>query len=130
VEYDRAPLTSNQIHFKMVRLNLAEVAMLSDDAGHSSFDIALKKASSGGAGNFGVPKMESLKFTGIDTLNLTLGAVRYGTVGKTNQDRLLVFGITNQTLTNIRSEKDLMVRMILLAKDRGNLMDDLWQELK
>jgi uncharacterized protein involved in outer membrane biogenesis len=112
LEYDPAGIRSGKLHFKLVRLDLAEIALVQDKKGRSnvqdlerrSREVSRHKKSSG----------EELRFTGIDTLNLSLGKFRLSNLAS-GRDQEINFGIKNQISHNVKSDADLAGLSVLLA---------------
>jgi uncharacterized protein involved in outer membrane biogenesis len=113
VEYDRDAIFSRNLHLKLVRLNISEVDVVKNKQGRENFQalqdknrVSLSDAKSRTAG---------FTFTGIDTLNLTLGKLRISSLDAPNRRQEISFGIENQVFHNIKSEADLGGVGVLLA---------------
>jgi len=113
IEYDVNAIRSRQLHLRLVRLNISEVDAIKDNKGRLNFQVLQDKnketfanATNGSSG---------FTFTGIDTLNLSLGKLRLSTLGTTNQDSEISFGIQNQVFHNVKSEADLSGVGVILA---------------
>jgi uncharacterized protein involved in outer membrane biogenesis len=116
LEYDPFAFRAGQLHFRLVRLNLAELTLIRDKKGRFNIEDLQKR---GGAGNG--PKKSpgaEFQFTGIDTLNLTLGKFRLSDLGA-GREQEINFGIKNQISHNIKSEADLAGLNLLLAMRAG-----------
>ena len=60
----------------------------------------------------------AVEFTGIDTLNLTLGKVRFIDLARPARNREIILGVENYVVKNVKSEKDLYgVVLIVLLKN-------------
>jgi len=116
LEYDPFAIQSGTFHFKLVRLNLAEIDLVQDKHGRLNVqDLSKKSAGVAKGGPAGAkPPAESFKFSGIDTLNLTLGKFRLTNLGNGREEEI-DFGITNQITRNVKSEADLAGLNLLLA---------------
>lgn len=114
LEYDPLAFRTGKLHFKLVRLDLEEIALVQDKKGRLNVQDLQKK--SRGASSPGEKKSsaEDIKFTGIDTLNLTLGKFRLSNLGSGREEEL-EFGITNQISHNVKSEADLAALNMLMA---------------
>jgi uncharacterized protein involved in outer membrane biogenesis len=111
MEYDPASIRAGMIHLPLVRLNLAEIELIEDKQGRSNFE-AIEKHSKHSKHHTHSP--DDFKFTGIDTLNLSLGKFHVSNL-RSGQEEEVDFGITNQILHNVKSEADLTGVAVLLA---------------
>jgi len=116
LEYDPAALRAGALHFKLVRLDLAEVAMVQDRKGRSNLKDLEKKGPGTARGK---RSSTELKFTGIDTLNLTLGKFLESNLASGRQEEI-DFGIKNQITTNVTSPTNLAALNFLLATHGGS----------
>ena len=106
LEYDAAAAATNALHFKQVRLNVAELGIVVDAKGRTNIFALngalaeLQKRPSG-------PKKAPPNFTGIDTLTVSLGrfsSIDLRSPARTNVIRL---GLHNESLHNVRTVADL-----------------------
>ena len=112
LEYDPRAIRSGKLHFKLVRLNLAEVALVQDKKGRSNLqDMEKRSRESAGRKE---SSANNFKFTGIDTLNLTLGKFRLSNLAS-GREQVIDFGIKNQISHNVKSDSDLTGLSFLLA---------------
>lgn len=111
LEYDPAAVRAGMIHLPLVRLNLAEIGLVQDKKGRSNFDALQKEGTPSPAHTNSVDRF---KFAGIDTLDLSLGKLRFSKLGS-GQKEEVDFNITNQILHNVKSETDLAGVAVLLA---------------
>jgi uncharacterized protein involved in outer membrane biogenesis len=113
LEYDPVAIGSGKLHFKLVRLDLAEIAVVQDKKGRLNVqDLQKKNRAAASAGT--KSSATDLKFTGIDTFNLTLGKFRLSNLASGREEEI-EFGIKNQISHNVRSEADLGGLNLLLA---------------
>jgi uncharacterized protein involved in outer membrane biogenesis len=111
MEYDPAAVRSGMIHLSLVRLTLARIEVVKDKQGRSNFDAIEKQGKqSGSHGN----SINRFKFSGIDTLNLSLGKLHVSDL-RSGQEEEVDFGIKNQIFHNVKSEADLTGVATLLA---------------
>ena len=111
VEYDRPAMRLGNLHLPLLRLNLASLTLVQDKRGRFNFSaLKTKDKKSGGRSSADI----SLKFTGIDTLNLSLGIVRVSNLAS-GREQEINFALTNQVLHNVKSEADLGSLSMLLA---------------
>jgi uncharacterized protein involved in outer membrane biogenesis len=118
VEYDPAAIRSHKLHFTLVRLDLAELSLVQDKQGRSN--VRDLDRHSGGASRGQKSSGADFKFTGIDTLNLTLGKFRKSDLGSGRGEEIQ-FGIKNQISHNVNSEADLgTLNFVLTNRSRSN----------
>ena len=120
IEYDFAALRSGKFALRLLRLDLAELNLVRNEAGRMNFDIqALRKSNNqGGRAKPG----QQLKFGGIGTLNLSLGKIRYTDLRSPTNNRELVLNVHDEIFKNIRIENDLYgVMFLLLARHNVDL---------
>jgi len=116
VEYDPMAVRAGQLHFRLVRLNLAEIAVVQDKKGRvnvEELDRRSRRQTSGHSGS-----VNNIRFTGIDTLNLTLGKFRMSNLA-TGREQEIDFGIKDQISHNVKTEADLAGLNMLLALRAG-----------
>ncbi len=103
VEYDREALARNQLHIRLLRFQLAEVDIVSS-GGRSNIEFIqsslAKRLTKEG-------KKTELNFTGIDTLNLSLGKVKTYDLKEPQKATVVDLGVRNQVFNNVKTEKDL-----------------------
>ena len=115
LEYDPGALLAGRLHFKFVRLNLAEVSLVQDKRGHVNVQELKKQPDASAAKKSFGPRF---KFTGIDTLNLTLGKFHVANlVSGRGQD--IDFGIKDQITHNVKSGADLPILNLFLPSRSG-----------
>jgi hypothetical protein len=111
VEYDPQAMRSRQLHLRLMRLDLAEVLLVQDKKGHWNFEN-LEKVGRKPAGN--KTAAEGLRFTGIDTLNLSLGRFHISNLASGQEEEINI-ALKNQILHNVKSEADLAGLAAVLA---------------
>lgn len=114
LEYDPFAIRDGNLHFKLVRLNLAEISLVQDKKGRLNVQAMEKKNHHTSGGSGGKSPLDGFKFTGIDTLNLTLGKFRLSNLGSGREEEI-DFGIKDQISHNVKSESDLAALNLLLA---------------
>jgi uncharacterized protein involved in outer membrane biogenesis len=117
LEYDRMAARSGHLHFKLVRLDLAEIALVQNKNGRLNVQAMEKKGREASGGEKS-PVTVNVKFTGIDTLNLTLGKFRLSNLASGREEEI-DFGIKDQLSHNVKSEADLQGLSFLLATRAG-----------
>ncbi|HEY3855543.1 MAG TPA: AsmA family protein [Verrucomicrobiae bacterium] len=110
LEYDPMALRAGTYRFPLVRLNLAEIDVVTDKQGKSNFDSIAKQSKA----KSGTDPSTGIKFEGIDKLDLTLGKLRVSNL-KSGQDEEVSFGIKNQIFHNVKSEADIAGVALLMA---------------
>lgn len=116
VEYDLSAMRAGNLHFKLVRLNLAEVSIVQDKKGRMNLQDLEKKSRN--AKDTHQSSGPGFKFTGIDTLNLTLGKFKLSNLA-TGRTEEIDFGIKDQISHNVKSEADLAGLNLMLALRAG-----------
>lgn len=114
IEYDRQAAYRRELHFKLVRLNIAEVNMVEDASGKSILPWlqAQQSATSTNAS-------EDIQFTGIDVLNLSLGIFKMTSLANPAKSRSVKIGLQNEVLKNVKSLNDLSSLALKLLWQNG-----------
>jgi uncharacterized protein involved in outer membrane biogenesis len=112
LEYDPRAIRSGKLHLRLVRLDLAEVALVQDKKGRLNVLDLENRSRSASRGK--KSSAADLKFTGIDTLNLSLGKFRLSNLASGREEEIQ-FGIKNQISHNVKSEADLSGLNLRLA---------------
>lgn len=102
--YDLAAAATNVIRFHEVRLDLNQVNLIVDAQGRTNLtEIAARLERVGIATQQPLPTnmLGGMMFAGIDTLQLSLGSVRYTDLRSPDASRSIVMGIQNRRLTNV-----------------------------
>jgi uncharacterized protein involved in outer membrane biogenesis len=104
LEYELAALRARRLHLTLLRLDLEELSVLQDKNGRNNFNPWPTK-NKDSASRTNSPGL--WEFTGIDVLHvIRLGKFRLSNMA-TGRGEEIDFGITNQILRNVQSEKDL-----------------------
>jgi uncharacterized protein involved in outer membrane biogenesis len=106
IEVDTRALTSRHLHLKLVRLALTELNIVEGFNGRTNLVLDPSRP----APSLGVLNSNSvlgLQFTGIDTLNLSLGKLTYRSLKRPHQDTELRLNLHNEIITNIRTADQL-----------------------
>ncbi|HVY70649.1 MAG TPA: hypothetical protein VHH73_12025 [Verrucomicrobiae bacterium] len=113
LEYDRKALTGDRLHFKLIRLNLAELNLVKNQAGKTNLNEVMTRLANLDSMNSKdgkpVPMPGPSRFDGIDTLNLTLGKLRMTDLKDPSKSRDFEMGLKDEIVTNVKSEDDLAV---------------------
>ena len=121
VEYDPDALAVRALHLKVLRFNLAELNVVENKSGTNNMQAIqalLDKASAAKPTEKSSSK-QKLEFTGIDSLNLTLGRVTYTSLKQPNQSRLFDIGVKNKIFKDIKSETDVYAMLIQILAQHG-----------
>jgi hypothetical protein len=127
VEYDRAALTSRELHVTLLRFNLGELDIVKNEAGQTNiFAIAaLPSVKKPGGGEKSFAKETGYDFTGIDVLNVSIGTAKYIDLKDRKNDREQKIGIDNMVLKNVKATTDLAGLAVLIALRGGDFFGTL-----
>jgi uncharacterized protein involved in outer membrane biogenesis len=103
MEYDRSALRAGQIHLTLLRLDLAELLVVTDKNGRRNFDVTKKDDKESSKHTSSPDKWD---FIGIDTMNASLGRIHVSDMAS-GQDRGIDFNVTNQILRDVKDWSDL-----------------------
>jgi uncharacterized protein involved in outer membrane biogenesis len=112
VEYDPFAIRRGELHFKLVRLNLASISLIQDKKGRMNIQALERNATK--HHDRRKDAAADVKFTGIDTLNLTLGKFHMSNEASGREEDI-DFAVKGQITHNIKSEGDLAGLNMLLA---------------
>jgi uncharacterized protein involved in outer membrane biogenesis len=111
VEYDRAALARREIHVTLLRFNLGELDIVKNQAGQTNIFLGGVKlpAKNSGGGNplADFKKQSGYDFTGIDTLNVSIGKVKYIDLNNPQNNREQIIGIDELVIPNVKTVADL-----------------------
>lgn len=115
-EYDRGALAGRRLHLTLLRLNLAELNVVKNDAGRTNLAGVRWKTPSRGAG-----RRDELQFPIIDVLNLSIGKTRFMDLKNPRHNREYHPNLQNQIFKNVQSADDLngILFMIWLRSGGG-----------
>jgi len=122
VEYDAKAAREGKVRLSLMRLNVSEIDVVQDKKGRINFDAVAQKA----AAETNSPSHHKAVFAGIDTLNLSVGTVRWKSMA-TGRERVYQIGIKDQVFHGIKSEADLaaMVALASVTNSNWNMSDVL-----
>ncbi len=108
LEYDPERLRSGELHLTLFRLDLEELNIIRSAAGRTNITDFIERAGTEGRAALSrrLPAKQ-LGFTGIDTLNLSLGRIRFIDLRDPRRNRESCFGVKNLEIKAIRNEGDL-----------------------
>jgi uncharacterized protein involved in outer membrane biogenesis len=110
MEYDPNAARSGKVRLSLMRLNVEEIDVVQNKKGRINFEAVEQKATQGGSG----ASHQEAVFSGIDTLNLTLGTLRWTSMA-TGRQRVYQIGIKDQVFHGIKSEADLAALVALAS---------------
>lgn len=127
VEYDRDALVSHKLHCKLLRFNLARINVVEDKNGRRNFEtIQARVLPPGNAKNNAHRNaVAGVEFTGIDTLNLTLGKVTYLRMKQPGMVDEFKMNVDHQIFTGIKTEQDFSSALLAaLLRSGANLFQN------
>jgi hypothetical protein len=107
IEYDRAALRRHEIHITFMRLSVNELDVVKNEEGTTNIFSTAKiiaPAKSGGGRSFA--PFNGYRFTGIDSLNVSIGTAKFIDLKNQLHNRTLPLGIQNQMIANVKSPAD------------------------
>lgn len=123
LEYDRDAASRQQLHLRLLRVNLSEVNIVEDALGRTNLT-----AFPGWLEKFQIPKGRvpegAVQFQGIDTLNLSFGKVRVTSLRDPSRNTEIAIGLQNEIVRNVRSETNLYFLLAKIAMRAGNELFD------
>lgn len=121
VEYDPVAMARRRLRFDLVRLNLAEVNVVRNQAGKSNFEYLQQKT------GLGIPSSKELNgwvFDSIDVLNISVGRIRFTDMKNPARPSEWNLGLRNEILKNIRSVQDLygLTTQLMIRRGMSNVI--------
>ena len=114
LELDAAAFARREVHFTLARVHLAEFDVVRNQAGLTNLYSIVEKVRREKKAHkeklFG-----DFKFTGVDTLNVTIGKSRYIDLQDTRNNCEAAIDLRDQVFSNLSSEDNLTAAMILLS---------------
>ncbi len=111
VEYDRAMISQQKLKLKLLRIHVSEITVVRDAKGRTNLD-ALQSQKAG-------TQQAGIEFEGIETLNLSLGKLRYIDLKDPKQIKEVSFGLKEEVVHNVKSIGDLSGVMVKVAVKQG-----------
>ena len=131
VVYDRSALAQGRLHVAVLRLNLAELDIVKNEAGQTNLFLLAPPESKGVKGakteNAGTDfrRRTGLKFEQIDVINLSIGEFKYVDLGDPRNNRRVKVDLENVPVRNVRDMVDLLPISALLAYRSGDFFTQL-----
>ena len=109
VEYDRSALRHHQVHITFMRVNVNELDVVRNGEGRTNlYSLAgVLTAPKPNGGGVGFAPLNGYGFSGIDSLNLSISAVKFIDLQNPKRDRTLTLHLQNQVFSNVKSPADL-----------------------
>jgi hypothetical protein len=108
LQWDPRALALRNLRLKLVRIALNEVNIVEGRNGQTNLvQILDGLGGSNAPGSPGSSSVFGLRFAGIDTLNLSLGRVKYTSLKRPSRTTELKLDLKNEILMNVRSMADL-----------------------
>jgi hypothetical protein len=136
LEYDRPALAHSRLHLTLVRFNLGELDIVKNEAGRTNIfalGLALPTGKVGGpatpaataAGLSEFQRRTGLAFESIDTLNVSIGTLKYLDLKDPRHNRTQKIGIENLVLKNVKTPADLLSLSMIVALRGGDFFNSL-----
>src|ERR1043166_5360369 len=106
VEYAPEDIRSGKLHFKTVRLNLAEVHIVRNKNGKTNIDLMQKEVKRKSAGQKSKSNTPGVDFGGIDTLYLKIGKIKITDEGNPRNNEEINLGSSEQVGKNLKTEAE------------------------
>ncbi len=120
LEYDFDSIMRKELHIKLLRLNLREMNLIETKNGQTNLSVFLDQISSTPSTNINTNAVSQVSnFKGIDTLNLSLGTLRFVSLKDPRRNQELKLNIKNQITQNLRSEMDLTLLLLKITIRHG-----------
>jgi uncharacterized protein involved in outer membrane biogenesis len=123
IEYDRAALAKKQVHILLLRLNLAELDIVRNQAGETNIfsfgNLPQRHGPPRPITGADIKKQTGYDFIGIDNLNVSIGRLRYVDLANPHNNREQVIGLEDVVMKDIKTPSDLggLVALIDLRSD-------------
>jgi len=120
LEVDPVALAQRKLRVTLIRLNLAELDVVRNEAGQTNIFSMKTKLEGGGSKKNGLQEaLGTLEFTGIDVLNLSLGKAKFIDLKEPRNNRETRVDLQNQIFKNVKTDGDLVGVAILLYLRSG-----------
>jgi AsmA-like protein len=123
LELNATELAQRRIRVSLARLNLAELDIVRNELGQTNVFAIVEKVKLRTKKRGGVQKLfGDFKFTGVETLNLTLGKVRYIDLKEPRKSSERALEVKDQVWRDLTSKAVLETDLIMLWLVIGNKM--------
>ena len=134
IEYDRTALAKREIHVTLMRFNLGELDIVKNQAGQTNiFTLGLKlpsKKTGGGQPAMNFKKQTGYDFKGIDSLNVSVGKLKYIDLKNPQNNREQEIGLDNCVTPNVKSQTDLAPLAAIIVLRSNGFFDSLVDQKK
>jgi uncharacterized protein involved in outer membrane biogenesis len=114
VEFDREAFAQRKLRIKLLRLDLAELTMVKNDAGSTNFQFLNFKSSASTTNNLG-----DIEFAGVDVANVSVGRVRLVDLKNQKRNREWNASLRDQVFKDIKKPGDAYAVLVLLWMRSG-----------
>lgn len=115
IELDPEALAEQKLRIKLMRFNLAELDVVKNFAGETNIVSMIKKAPKGKLAPHGVQVgKKQFEFESIDTLNLSLGRMRFLDLKHPEKNREVQINLENQVFPNVKTMDDLKAVLVVM----------------
>jgi uncharacterized protein involved in outer membrane biogenesis len=104
IEYVPGDIRNGKLHFKTVRLHLAEVHVVKNKDGKTNIDMLQKESKKKSSGQKDKTDKPGVDFGGIDTLYLTVGKIRITDESDPRNNEIIDVGIKDEVGKNLKDE--------------------------
>jgi len=129
IEYDRAAFARREIHITLMRFNLGELDIVKNQSGQLNlFAFGGKlpaKGTNAAPPAINFKKQTGYNFTGIDTLNISIGKAKYIDLNAPRNNREQNIDIENCVIPNVKSQVDLAGLAPLIELHSDGFFDSL-----
>ncbi len=112
IEFDREALVHREIHFKLLKLHIAELSVVKNDLGQTNI-VAMVAAA----------KLKSTKgmvhFKGIEVANFSISKISYLDLKNQKNNRQLIVNLQNQVFRNLNTPGDFYSAFVLIWHSKG-----------
>ena len=119
VEYDRTALLSQKLHLTLVRFNLAEVNVVEGRNGKTNVEDLQEKQKQKESSARAKKSKAQIEFSGIDTLKVTLGHVRFSSMKNPAKGQVIAMDVKDYELKNVKSAADLSGLVLAIMLKNG-----------
>ncbi len=115
LELDPAALAQHKLHVTLLRINLAELDLVRNEAGQTNIFSLMNQVQPDGAKEENLKKeLGDFQFAGVDVLDLSLGKVRYIDLHDARNNREIPVNLQNQKFPNVKSEGDVYGILVMI----------------
>lgn len=119
VEYDRQDLALQRLHLKLLRFHLRELNIVENQQGQTNLAVIFDRLQSNPPDKSKAAQGAGLEFDGIDTLNLSLGKIKYSNLKSPKKSKEFDLDIRNEIVTNVKSQDDLAEAVVRILLRKG-----------